>query len=183
MTRKSLFSSAVVALALAAAGGAPDARSDDDDRDRDRRLQAALSGFNEIPATLSTPARGSWRGRLSGQEDEIEWRLEYRNIPTSVTQAHIHFGDHHTNGGISVFLCSNLGNGPAGTPACPNGDGTQVVTGAATAEDVIGPAGQGIALGEFAELVRAIKAGRTYVNVHTTAFPGGEIRGQVKSHH
>jgi hypothetical protein len=183
MTRKSLFTSAMVALAIAAVGGAPVARSDDDGREKGRRLQATLSGYNEVPSTLSSPARGSWRGRISGQEDEIEWRLEYRDIPTEVTQAHIHFGDHHTVGGISVFLCTNLGNGPAGTPACPNGAGTQVVTGTALAEDVIGPAGQGIAAGEFAELVRAIKAGRTYVNVHTTAFPPGEIRGQVKSGH
>ena len=44
---------------------------------------------------------------------------------------------------------------------------------------MIGPGGQGIAAGEFAELVRAMRAGATYVNIHTTAFPGGEIRGQV----
>ena len=44
---------------------------------------------------------------------------------------------------------------------------------------MIGPAGQGIAAGEFAELVRALRAGAAYANVHTTAHPGGEIRGQV----
>jgi hypothetical protein len=44
---------------------------------------------------------------------------------------------------------------------------------------VIGPAGQGIAAGEFAEIVRAIRAGRAYANVHSTKFPGGEIRGQI----
>jgi hypothetical protein len=40
-------------------------------------------------------------------------------------------------------------------------------------------AGQGIAAGDFAELVRAIRAGKAYVNVHSSVFPGGEIRGQL----
>ncbi len=47
------------------------------------------------------------------------------------------------------------------------------------AVDVLGPAGQGIAAGEFNELLRAIRAGSTYVNVHTTGYPGGEIRAQI----
>jgi hypothetical protein len=45
--------------------------------------------------------------------------------------------------------------------------------------NVIGPVGQGIAPGEFAELVAAIRAGRAYANVHSTLFPAGEIRGQI----
>ena len=43
-----------------------------------------------------------------------------------------------------------------------------------------GAAGQGLAAGEFNELVRAIRAGATYVNVHTTGYPGGEIRAQLE---
>lgn len=93
-----------------------------------------------------------------------------------MTQAHIHFGQFAVNGGISVFLCSNLTDPPPGTPACPN-SGT--VSGTLTAASVIGPAGQGIAAGEFEELVEAIDAGIAYVNVHTTMFPTGEIRGQL----
>jgi hypothetical protein len=45
--------------------------------------------------------------------------------------------------------------------------------------NVIGPATQGIAAGEFEELVAAIRAGVVYANVHTSAFPAGEIRGQL----
>ena len=45
---------------------------------------------------------------------------------------------------------------------------------------MIGPTGQGIAAGQFEELVRAIKAGVTYANVHSSLFPSGEIRGQIK---
>jgi hypothetical protein len=49
-----------------------------------------------------------------------------------------------------------------------------------TAEDVIGPSGQGITAGEFAELLRHIRRGRAYANVHSTQSPGGEIRGQIQ---
>jgi hypothetical protein len=54
------------------------------------------------------------------------------------------------------------------------------VTGTINAANIgAGAAGQGIAAGEFGETVRAIKAGVVYANVHSSKFPGGEIRGQV----
>ena len=70
----------------------------------------------------------------------------------------------------------HLGNGPAGTQACPP-DGT--VTGTIRPVDVIGPAGQGIAAGEFDELVQALRDGFAYANVHSSLVPAGEIRGQL----
>ena len=79
-------------------------------------------------------------------------------------------------GGISVFLCSNLGNGPAGTQACPP-SGT--VTGTIRPVDVIGPSAQGIAAGEFDELVQALRDGFAYANVHSPSYQTGEIRGQL----
>ncbi|HYV06332.1 MAG TPA: CHRD domain-containing protein [Blastocatellia bacterium] len=36
-----------------------------------------------------------------------------------------------------------------------------------------------MAAGEFAEVLAAMRAGTVYVNVHSTVFPGGEIRGQL----
>ena len=86
-------------------------------------------------------------------------------------------GSQSQAGGVSAFLCTNLGNGPAGTQACP-ASGT--ITGTITPADVVGPAAQGIAAGEFRELVDAIKAHTAYVNVHTSQYPGGEIRGQLR---
>jgi hypothetical protein len=83
------------------------------------------------------------------------------------------------NGGISIFLCTNLGNGPAGTQACPTAPAT--ISGTVMAADVIGPAGQGIAPGELDEVIRAIRNGSVYVNVHSDLFPGGEIRGQLRA--
>jgi len=95
--------------------------------------------------------------------------------------SHIHLGAPHTTGGVSIWLCGPVPPAPVGTPACgdPGGAGPEA-TGTLTAVGVVGPATQGIAPGEFAELVRAIKAGVTYVNVHTSAFPTGEIRGRIQ---
>ena len=81
-----------------------------------------------------------------------------------------------------VFLCSNLGNGPVGTQTCPAAGGT--ITGTIDAGDVgAGATTPGHAAREFDELVRAIRAGATYVNVHTADHPGGEIRAQLSDVH
>jgi CHRD domain len=142
-----------------------------------RDFREHLSGYEEIP-TLSTPATGELKADVSRWSQRIEYRLSYRGFETPVLQAHIHLGARAFNGGISAFLCSNLPNPPAGTPACPTPAGT--VEGTLEPADVIGPAGQGIAAGEFDELVDAIRAGVTYANVHSEARPGGEIRAQLE---
>ena len=82
------------------------------------------------------------------------------------------------NGGVSFFLCANPPIvPPAGTQPCPAPPAT--ISGTATAATIIGPLGQGIEPGSFDEIVAAIRAGRTYANVHSVQFPGGEIRGQI----
>ena len=86
--------------------------------------------------------------------------------------AHIHFGKPATNGGVIAFLC-----GGGGKPACP---ASGEVSGVIMPDDVVGPEAQGIAPGEFHELVRAIKRNATYVNVHTETYPTGELRGNVR---
>lgn len=140
-----------------------------------------LNGFNEVPLALSSPATASFRLVINDQAKEINYRLTYSAFPTTVTQSHVHFGSPSQAGGISFFLCTNLGNGPAGTQACPAGPAT--ITGTIHAADVIGPTAQGIAPGEFDEIAAAIRAGFAYVNIHTTAFPPGEIRAQLGHHH
>ena len=134
-----------------------------------------LNGYEENPDVSSTGS-GEFEARLDKDGASIEYELSYSNLESTVTQAHIHFGKRAVNGGISMFLCSNLGNGPAGTQACPQ-SGT--ITGTLDAADVIGPSGQGIAAGEFDEILAAMRAGHTYANVHSTTFPGGEIRAQI----
>lgn len=137
------------------------------------RVKARLSGFNEVPAVSST-GRGEFKATI--REDAVDWELSYEGLEgTPTTASHIHFGQKDVNGGVSVFFCG----GPT-TPACTNGSGS--FSGTFTAADVIGPVGQGIAAGEFSELIAAIRAGKTYANVHTNKHPGGEIRGQVHGH-
>src|SRR5262245_11963848 len=68
-----------------------------------------LRGFEEVPA-LATPGGGRFTADINDDETEVTWHLEYKNLEGKVTQAHIHFGQEAVNGGISVFLCSNLGN-------------------------------------------------------------------------
>jgi hypothetical protein len=143
-----------------------------------KKVTGDLSGYEEVPA-LSTPGSGEFRARIDDRSDEITYTLSYGGTETPVTQAHVHFGNVSVNAGISVFLCSNLGNGPAGTQACPPAGGT--ISGTIVPANVIGPSGQGIAAGQFDELVAAIRAGSTYANVHTTGYPGGEIRAQLNA--
>lgn len=166
-----------VMVGFAALGvGVTSATADDDDGDREDRLRARLVGVQEVPS-VSTPARGRFKAVIDEDAGVITYTLSYSDLQAPVQQAHIHFGQRHTNGGISAFLCTNLGNGPAGTQACPNAPAE--ISGAITSADVVGPAGQGIAAGEFAELVAALRSGAAYANVHTNTFPGGEIRGQI----
>jgi hypothetical protein len=141
-----------------------------------KTIRERLLGYEEV-LSVSTGGRGDFHARINNAGTMIAYELSYRDLEGDVQQAHIHFGERHQNGGISVFLCTNLGNGPAGTQLCPADPAT--ISGTIEAADVIGPAGQGIAAGEFAELLRAMRAGATYVNVHSSTWPGGEIRAQI----
>ena len=143
----------LVVVALLGVGGVTAAVASGGDEQS--RFSTDLVGYEEVPA-ISTVGDGSFRAVISRSADEIRYELRYEHLTAATTQAHIHFGQESVNGGISVFLCSNLGNGPAGTQACPL-SGT--VTGTIRPVNVIGPSGQGIAAGEFAELVQALRAG------------------------
>jgi hypothetical protein len=151
------------------------------------RISERLTGFEEVPA-LSSEADGRFNARISHDGSRITYELRYSDLEGSVTQAHIHFGQTSVNGAIMVWLCGNNPptTPPPGTQTCPASPAT--ITGTIEADDVVGQpaptppataAGQGIQPGEFEELLRAIRAGKTYVNVHTTKFPGGEIRSQI----
>ena len=132
-----------------------------------------MSGYLEgAPGgPVSSVATGSFEATIDDDASRIDFTLSYADLEAPVLFAHVHFGQRSVNGGVAAFLC-----GGGSKPACPQ-SGT--VTGTIVPADVVGPAGQGIAAGEFGELVAAIRAGRTYANVHSTKFPAGEIRGQI----
>jgi hypothetical protein len=138
---------------------------------------ANLRGRNEVPP-ISTQGSGRVEMLLVADAGVIAFRLTYANLeggPAPVTPgaAHVHFAPPRVNGGVSFFFC-----GGTTKPACP--PQPAVVTGAVTMADIVGPAGQGIAAGEFAEIVAAMRTGFTYANVHTPTFGSGEIRGAVR---
>jgi CHRD domain len=146
-------------------------------RDNSRSVRERLTGYEEVPA-LSTTGTGTFRAFIDTRDDEIDYRLTFSALEFPITQAHIHFENETNNGPIVVFLCTNLGNGPEGTQLCPGPDATSgTIEGTIVADDVL-PVGN-IDAGSFDELLGAIRADATYVNVHSTEFGAGEIRGQI----
>jgi hypothetical protein len=152
---------------------------------KNNRFRAFLEPIEEVPS-LSSAASGRFKATIDDVNQTITYELSYDGLEGNVLQAHIHLGQHSVNGGVSVFLCGNAPTVPpaavAQPPACPASPAT--VTGVITPANIIGPAAQGIAAttvdaNEFQELVDAIRDGVTYANVHSSKFPGGEVRGQI----
>ena len=143
-------------------------------RHRARHFRARLLGSNEVPP-ISTAGNGRLSLTLDETASTIAFELSYEGLEGgAVGAAHVHFGPPRVNGGVMFFFC-----GPAPNQPCPASPGS--VSGVITPANIVGPGGQGIAAGEFAEAVKALRAGLTYANVHTATFGGGEIRGQVVS--
>jgi hypothetical protein len=145
-----------------------------------RRIEATLTGYQENP-TLSTTGHGSFKAFIT-KDNEIVYELSYSGLESDITQAHIHFGKPWVNGGIAAWLCGTTANpGPTDFPPPPCEVGREgTVKGTITADHIVGPAGQGIAVGEFEEFLAAIRAGATYANVHTVVRGPGEIRGLIR---
>ena len=130
-----------------------------------------MNGFQEVPSIMTTGV-GDFDAKID--DEVIEYTLSYADLEGGATLfAHIHFARDGVNGGISAFLC-----GGGDKPPCPPVGGT--VTGTIDPADVVGPTGQGIEPGNFEDLVHALRTGTAYANIHTTRWPGGEIRGQIR---
>lgn len=189
-----LLRAIVAAVGLLALMVPATGRADDDHR----HLRTNLSGFEEVhPPDLGIGAifstgSGQIKLKIDKKHQEIGFKLTYAfpDAPSQVigaqfvNQAHLHFGQKSTTGGINVWLCQSADNpAPASVAAitdmCPSPSGT--------VEGTIGPAhvlaltSQGFPAGElgFNALLKALRSGAIYANVHTDRFPPGEIRGQL----
>jgi hypothetical protein len=129
------------------------------DNENEEEFRAALSGANEVPPTGSA-ATGT--ATFEREDTRVQFKVEVNNL-TAVTMAHIHSGAAGTNGPIRV----NLFLGP--TTGAVNGT---LAEASFTATEVLGIT--------YDALLAEMRAGNAYVNVHSVAFPTGEIRGQVQ---
>jgi hypothetical protein len=116
------------------------------------RLSATLNAGQEVPkqAVKNQAGHGTFTGTLAGTT--LTWKLTWAKLTGPAGAAHIHMGAMGTPGGVVVTLCTPCGNA-SGTKS-----GTATIT---------------------ASLLKTIQKHGTYVNVHTTKNPNGEIRGQV----
>lgn len=131
-----------------------------------RRFLANLRGSEEVPP-VRTLAFGNAVFRLSSDRRRLHYRLTVNRI-RRFTEAHIHIGARGVNGPIVAFLFGRT------TPGISVNRG--VVTGTITRNDLVGP----LAGRSLSALIQRMKAGNTYVNVHTEQNPDGEIRGQIR---
>ena len=166
--RKYLTMVSLVVASVVALGGFSVAA-----KDRPLTLRAKLAGAQETPL-VSTQAHGDFEATFN-EDGSISYKLSYEGLEGGNTLfAHIHLGQRNVAGSVMTFLC---GGGTKPT-ACPNPSGT--------VEGVIGPTDiqaivtQQIPTGGYDEFVHALLNGTAYANVHTTASPGGEIRGQIR---
>lgn len=113
------------------------------------KMKAALDGNSEVPPNTSA-AKGSADIDYDAASKKLSWKLTYSGLSGPATAAHFHGpAEPGKNAGVAVAI-PNATSSPA--------EGSATLTDAQAAD---------------------LMAGKYYVNVHTAANPGGEIRGQV----
>lgn len=175
MNPRGRFILAVVALMAMAVVVTFTVRADEDDV---IRFRTRLTGFGEVPPKLVNGS-GTFSGKLSADGHSISWTLTWTGLTGPAQVAHIHFGQPQNTGTPVVFFCGGP-TGPNARPACPDGPNhSGSISGTWMAADVVAVPSQNVSAGDFAGLVKILRAHLGYANIHTALFGGGEIRGQV----
>ena len=132
-------------------------------------LRTHLGGEEEVPAR-DTGAQGQAIFQVNEDGTAISYKLIVANIE-NVTQAHIHLAPAGVNGGIVAWLY------PAAPPSqlIPGPSQGILGEGEITASSLVGS----LSGHPLSDLLDAMRNGGAYVNVHTSQFPPGEIRGQI----
>lgn len=155
--RRVLIAVAAVALMLSAAGSV---------QAQTVQMAATLTGANEAPALVLTGAYGIATVTVDMGTQTVSWIIDVYNMPSGTNNAHFHVGGPGLAGPTVVNVAF---------PA--NASNDYRLTGSATAANLLVRADQGIRSWE--DFLQSLVGGQTYLNIHTTNFPGGEIRGQV----
>jgi len=134
-------------------------------------FSASLLGDNEVPPINST---GAATFHMENNNGVITFTMTFSGLSSNLVVSHLHFAPTKVAGGVMIFLCGG-GNQPA-CPAATSG----TFSGTIVASNVTGPTSQGITPGNLTAALEAVDDGSSYANIHTTNFPAGEIRGQVR---
>jgi hypothetical protein len=137
-------------------------------------FNAHLTGEQERPAPVSTDGSGQAIFKLSKDGNSLYYKVVVNNLE-NITQAHIHCGGPEVAGPVVTFLFGFVAGG-----VTKNG---VLAEGTITSADIIVRPDTEVCMGgvaSFDQLIEQIRAGQAYINVHTQAFPAGEVRGIIK---
>lgn len=134
------------------------------------QFKADLTGYNEVPAVVTTGS-GQVMVAVSSDQTSLNVTLNFSKLWGEAQSASLYLGSPGTTGGVVAVICG-------GASACPTtADGT--VTIMLSASDVLAVTAQGLAAGDLASVIQALTNGAIYVNVVTSKFANGEVRGQL----
>jgi hypothetical protein len=162
MLRRVLSAVALTGLVLVAGPGAVSANAPATE------FKAHLTGDQEVPPTGSA-GTGTLTLKLTDNGTRLHFRLRAEGV-SRIIQSHIHVGARGTNGPVVVFFFAPT---PNTADNAVTGDDFEVA-GVRTAADF-----KFAGTMTFADFITALRAGGTYVNIHSPTFKGGEIRGQI----
>ncbi|MBK9928620.1 MAG: CHRD domain-containing protein [Saprospiraceae bacterium] len=140
-------------------------------------LQASLSGPNESPANAS-PGFGKAIVTVNTIANTMRVQISFSDLTGTTTAAHIHAATaiaFSGNAGVATTLPSFTGF-PSGVTSGTYAN-TYDMTLAGSYSPSFVTANGGTPATAFVALVAAMQVGKSYVNIHSSTFPGGEIRG------